>query len=104
MERSRRNQSGAGGLSVLSKDFEAGMSAHRADTSILTRRAFAAVLLIATVAALLIPAAADAKTRFRINGAGWGHGVGLSAYGAYGYAKHGRDYRDITGHYFKGTK
>jgi stage II sporulation protein D len=80
------------------------MSAQRANKGTRSRGALVVLLAIAAVGALLIPAAADAKTRFRINGAGWGHGVGLSAYGAYGYAKHGRDYRDIVKHYFKGTK
>jgi stage II sporulation protein D len=27
----------------------------------------------------------------------------MSAYGAYGYAKHGKDYRFILGHYYRGT-
>jgi stage II sporulation protein D len=37
-------------------------------------------------------------------GHGWGHGVGMSQYGAYGYALHGWDYKQIVAHYYPGTK
>jgi stage II sporulation protein D len=47
--------------------------------------------------------AAAAQTKFTIRGAGFGHGIGLSQYGAYGYAAHGSNYRDIVLHYYKGT-
>src|SRR5262245_30644913 len=36
-------------------------------------------------------------------GHGWGHGVGLAQYGAYGYALHGWSYDRIVEHYFPGT-
>src|SRR4051794_18776290 len=36
-------------------------------------------------------------------GHGWGHGVGLPQYGAYGYALHGWHYDQIISHYFPGT-
>ncbi|RSL31818.1 stage II sporulation protein D [Salibacterium salarium] len=32
---------------------------------------------------------------------GWGHGVGMSQYGADGMAKEGKDYQEILQHYFK---
>jgi stage II sporulation protein D len=55
-------------------------------------------------AALLAAAPADAaKHRFTIRGAGFGHGVGLSQYGAYGYALHGVTYDRILAHYYQGT-
>ena len=38
-----------------------------------------------------------------MNGAGFGHGVGMSQYGAYGYAKHGFKYDQILTHYYTGT-
>ena len=39
-----------------------------------------------------------------VKGRGWGHGVGLSQYGAYGYAlREGRDHRFILAHYYAGT-
>ena len=37
-------------------------------------------------------------------GHGWGHGVGMSQYGAYGYALHGWTYKQILAHYYPGTK
>ncbi|TML87119.1 MAG: SpoIID/LytB domain-containing protein [Actinobacteria bacterium] len=38
-----------------------------------------------------------------LSGHGWGHGVGMSQYGAYGYAQHGWTYQQIVTHYFAGT-
>ena len=37
------------------------------------------------------------------SGHGWGHGLGLSQWGAYGYAKHGWTYDQILAHYYSGT-
>src|SRR4051794_16463781 len=37
------------------------------------------------------------------SGHGWGHGVGMSQYGAYGYAQHGSTYDQILAHYYPGT-
>ncbi len=36
-------------------------------------------------------------------GHGWGHGIGLSQWGAYGYALHGWTYDAILAHYYTGT-
>jgi len=36
-------------------------------------------------------------------GHGWGHGVGMSQYGAYGYAQHGWTAEQILAHYYPGT-
>ena len=38
-----------------------------------------------------------------LSGHGWGHGVGMSQYGAYGYAQHGWTYQRILTHYYPGT-
>jgi stage II sporulation protein D len=38
-----------------------------------------------------------------VSGHGWGHGLGLSQFGAYGYANHGWSYDRILGHYYSGT-
>ena len=38
-----------------------------------------------------------------IEGAGEGHGVGMSQDGAYGYARHGWSYQQILAHYYTGT-
>jgi stage II sporulation protein D len=62
---------------------------------------------LAVTTALLVlaaPAAADAAVRHVIRGAGFGHGIGMSQYGAYGYALKGRKFEEILGHYYKGTR
>ena len=38
-----------------------------------------------------------------VSGHGWGHGLGLSQLGAYGFAKHGWSYDRILAHYYSGT-
>ena len=61
-------------------------------------------LLTALLAALLVvPANAGAATRWVVKGAGWGHGIGMSQYGAYGMARQGSNYREILTHYYTGT-
>ena len=76
------------------------------------RRTFALAFLV-----LAAPAAASAHVDaaayvaagrlpsplFAVSGHGWGHGVGMGQYGAYGYAKHGLGYRSILAHYYPGT-
>lgn len=52
---------------------------------------------------LLAPTGARGAATWSIRGAGWGHGIGMSQYGAYGYAKHGIGYRDILAHYYTDT-
>jgi stage II sporulation protein D len=61
-----------------------------------------AVALAAILCLLALPAAASAK-KWVVKGAGFGHGVGMSQYGAYGYAKHGFTYPTILAHYYTGT-
>jgi stage II sporulation protein D len=68
-----------------------------------TRRTILRVFLTTIVAALAFAPAAGAGVSWLVKGHGFGHGVGLSQYGAYGYAKHGKDYRFILGHYYSGT-
>src|ERR671930_2338173 len=59
---------------------------------------------VAALACLALPASAHAaKSSFVIKGAGFGHGIGLSQYGADGYALHGSDHKTIVGHYYQGT-
>ena len=61
-----------------------------------------AALTLPLAAALL--AAAPAHADVEVRGAGWGHGIGLSQYGAYGYAlRDGRDHAWILGHFYPGT-
>jgi len=58
---------------------------------------------LAAALALGSTATADAAKRFTIRGAGYGHGVGMSQYGALGYASHGWSYKSILAHYYTGT-
>ena len=63
-------------------------------------------LVLALVAALLLaaaPAAHAAATKLTITGAGFGHGIGMSQYGTYGYSLHLKSYDYILGHYYSGT-
>ncbi len=62
-------------------------------------RVFVAIVL----AALALPAAGAAGTVFLLDGRGWGHGVGMSQWGAEGYARHGFGYRRILSHYYPQT-
>jgi len=84
----------------------------------MTSRAHAAlVTVVAGLALALIPMSAVAGSASAkatpgmvwspatlvFTGHGWGHGVGLSQYGAYGYAKHGYTYEQMIAHYYRGT-
>lgn len=71
-------------------------------------------LIAALLAALVGPQAlaADRPPRkraqtppgsFLVSGRGWGHGVGLSQWGAYGFARQGVAYDRILAHYYQGT-
>ncbi|MEX2193725.1 MAG: SpoIID/LytB domain-containing protein [Thermoleophilaceae bacterium] len=61
-------------------------------------------LALPLIAALLVAApTAHASVRHVVSGGGWGHGIGMSQYGAKGYAENGRDYRQIVAHYYQGT-
>jgi stage II sporulation protein D len=42
-------------------------------------------------------------TTFLVSGRGWGHGVGMSQYGALGFANEGRTFEEILGHFYPGT-
>jgi stage II sporulation protein D len=68
------------------------------------RRIAAASISLATVAAVAVAApGAHAAARLVVKGHGFGHGIGMSQYGAMGYAQHGTGYRDILGHYYEST-
>src|ERR1039458_10907706 len=53
---------------------------------------------------LVLAPIAGAASMLEISGGGDGHGIGMSQYGAYGYALHGKDYRFILAHYYQGTE
>jgi stage II sporulation protein D len=67
------------------------------------------LLPVALLAALAFAASASSATLFVVKGKGWGHGVGLSQWGAYGLARsyavdHPYTWREIIAHYFHNTK
>ena len=70
--------------------------------------AIASVLLLGTgpaaPARVQKTGATTGTATFVVTGHGWGHGVGMSQYGAYGYAQKGVGYAKIVLHYFPGTE
>lgn len=53
---------------------------------------------LTAVSSQLVPASVE------IDGHGWGHGLGLSQYGANTLAQRGKSYRDIIEYYYQGSK
>ena len=43
------------------------------------------------------------KGAWIVKGAGYGHGIGMSQYGAYGSAKAGKNHQQILAQYYSGT-
>ena len=80
-------------------------------------------IVVTAMLALAVPASASARTdagstqassraapapvpggrTFVVTGRGWGHGVGMSQYGALGFALRGTPYAKILAHYYPGT-
>lgn len=63
----------------------------------------AAALLLGVALSVAGAAGARAAGVLYIRGGGAGHGIGMSQYGAYGYALHGLGYPAILAHYYTGT-
>lgn len=61
------------------------------------------IRLLALLLFLCLAPSAQAGVSWVVRGHGFGHGVGVSQYGAYGYALHGKDYRFILAHYYQGS-
>jgi len=59
---------------------------------------------VTAVLCLAVAAPASGATKLVVTGHGWGHGVGMSQWGAYGFAKHGWRYDRILAHYYPGTQ
>lgn len=75
---------------------------------VILRRATLLVLLLSGLTvghafAGFTPPALKGTPQFVISGHGWGHGVGMSQWGAYGYAQNGWTYDKILAHYYPGT-
>lgn len=47
---------------------------------------------------------APGEAVFLVSGRGWGHGVGMSQYGAYGMARAGKSYAQILAYFYPGTQ
>ena len=60
--------------------------------------------LVALLGLLAAPAAASAEPTFLFTGHGWGHGIGMAQYGAYGFAQKGWKHERILAHYYRGTE
>jgi stage II sporulation protein D len=63
-----------------------------------------ALCLLTALASLALASTATAASRLIVRGGGFGHGVGMSQYGAYGFAQHGKDHAFILAHYYSGTQ
>ena len=62
-------------------------------------------LVVAALVATLLPAgAAWAARSFTFYGSGFGHGLGMSQWGAYGLAQQGWSHAEILTHFFQSTK
>lgn len=59
--------------------------------------------LCAALSLALAAPGAHAAARLVVKGHGFGHGIGMSQYGAMGFAQHGSDYKSILGHYYEDT-
>ncbi|MGH2595618.1 MAG: SpoIID/LytB domain-containing protein [Actinomycetota bacterium] len=68
------------------------------------RRIRSLVLVVAVSAALSPAVSAHAGDAFTLYGSGWGHGLGLSQWGAYGLASEGWTSKQILTHFYSGTK
>ncbi len=68
-----------------------------------TRRRAPGALLALCLALLALAPSASAAVNWVVRGHGFGHGVGVSQYGAYGFALHGKSYRFILAHYYRGS-
>ncbi|HEY5506981.1 MAG TPA: hypothetical protein VIK83_05745, partial [Coriobacteriia bacterium] len=77
----------------------------RPHTSLAIRTAAAACAAAFLACALLLsaPAVARADSVFAVSGRGWGHGIGLSQWGAKGYAEQGWGYARILAWYYQHT-
>ena len=76
-----------------------------ADSALMTvtRQLTTLVLALVTLFATAINPAVAGDSEVDIEGGGWGHGIGMSQFGAYGQALEGRTAEEIVGHYYTGS-
>ncbi len=67
------------------------------------RRVVASLVVFVAVLVPIGGATAQEDATVSFVGAGWGHGVGLSQYGAYGASREGMTADQIIGHFYKGA-
>ncbi|WKZ83320.1 MAG: peptidoglycan-binding protein [Acidimicrobiia bacterium] len=67
------------------------------------RRPLLALSGLALALALLPALPASAGGEWTFSGGGFGHSVGMSQFGAYGMARGGATWQEITGHYYTGS-
>lgn len=68
------------------------------------RRLILPLVAFAVAATLVAPTGAAAQTTFTFYGSGYGHGIGMSQWGAFGLAKSGWSAEDILAHYYTDTE
>ncbi|MEA3510543.1 MAG: SpoIID/LytB domain-containing protein, partial [Actinomycetota bacterium] len=76
---------------------------HRRSSSPAALRAVLLFGIAVTLVALGVQGASAADDDWEIEGGGWGHGIGLSQYGAYGMALDGFTADEILAHYYSGA-
>jgi SpoIID/LytB domain protein len=68
------------------------------------KRSIHTLLVLAVLGAVMVPTAARAERTVTITGGDWGHGIGMSQYGAYDRAVNGRSAAEILEHYYSGSQ
>ena len=74
------------------------------NTNQFINKIFSLFVVLFYLISLTFPAeAAELPERFEFRGSGYGHGVGMSQFGAYGQALEGKSAQEIVGYYYPGT-
>jgi SpoIID/LytB domain protein len=68
------------------------------------RRVRLLLTAVVVVAVVVGGSVANAADTFRFHGSGYGHGIGMSQWGAYGLANKGWSYQHILTHFYSGTR
>ncbi len=92
-------------VTVFGRRTTAGMTPSRLLVAAFVSAAFFAgtVFAYSSRADTRAQAPTGATPTFVISGRGWGHGVGMAQWGAYGFAQQGATYDEILAHYYTGT-